>query len=80
MITLVKKYKDIPLFSTLISLLNTISNQLPIFLLTRFFGFASAGLYGLSHRVVAAPMGLIGQSVGEVFYQKAPLQILMGQW
>ena len=66
-----KKYKDIPLFNTLISLLNTLSNHLPIFLLTKYYGLRFASFYGLSNRIINTPMGLIGQSVGQVFYQKA---------
>jgi O-antigen/teichoic acid export membrane protein len=48
-----------------------LSNQLPLFLLTRFFDAGAAADYGLASRVVSAPMGLIGQSVGQVFYQEA---------
>jgi O-antigen/teichoic acid export membrane protein len=65
------KYKDIPLFNTSISLLNTLSNQLPLFLLTRYFGVSTAGDYGLANRTVTTPMGLLGESVGQVFYQEA---------
>jgi O-antigen/teichoic acid export membrane protein len=65
------KYKDIPLFNTIISILNTLSNQLPLFLLARFFGVRAAGDYGLANRMVTTPMGLISQSVGQVFYQEA---------
>jgi O-antigen/teichoic acid export membrane protein len=68
---LVLEYKDIPLFNTLISFLNTLSNQLPMFVLTRYFGAAAAGEYGLANRTISTPMGLIGQSVGQVFYQEA---------
>jgi O-antigen/teichoic acid export membrane protein len=64
-------YKNFPLFNTLMGLLNTLSNQLPVFLLTRFFGLSSAAYYGLANRIIGAPTGLIGQSVGQVFYQKA---------
>jgi O-antigen/teichoic acid export membrane protein len=65
------KYKDIPLFNTTLSFLNTLSNQLPLFLLTRWFGAGAAGDYGLANRMVTTPMGLVGQSVGQVFYQEA---------
>lgn len=68
---LLVKYKDIPVFNTVISFLNTLSNQLPIFLLTRYFGASAAGDYGLANRTITTPMGLIGQSVGQVFYQEA---------
>lgn len=65
------RYKDIPLFNTLIGFINTFSNELPILLLTQFFGLSSAGLYGLAIRVSKTPSGLIGQSVGQVFFNRA---------
>lgn len=68
---LILVYKDIPLFNTLMDVLNKISNQLPIFLLTRFFGLSATAYYGLATRVINTPIGLIGQSVGQVFFQKA---------
>ena len=71
MLHLGRLYRNFPLFNTLMGLLNTLSNQLPVFLLTRFFGLSSAAYYGLANRIIGAPTGLIGQSVGQVFYQKA---------
>lgn len=66
-----KKYKEIPLFNTVIDGLNTLSNQLPVFLIARFFGVQMVSFYGLANRVITTPMGLIGQSVGQVFYKEA---------
>ncbi len=71
MLRLALLYKNFPLFNTLMGLLNTLSNQLPVFLLTRFFGISSVAYYGLANRIIGAPTGLIGQSVGQVFYQQA---------
>lgn len=68
---LVKTYRKIPLFNTLIGLINNVSNQLPVFLLSNFYGVVITGYYGLANRVVQTPMGLIGNSVGQVFFQKA---------
>jgi len=68
-IVLIKKYKDIPLYNTLLTSLNTISNQIPILLLAKYFGAESAAYYGIASRVVMTPMGLISESVGQVFYK-----------
>lgn len=70
-ISAAKKYKDIPLFNTTMAVLNSLSNQLPIFLLTKFYGLTTASFYGLANRFISTPMGLVGQSVGQVFYQEA---------
>lgn len=66
---LVTKYKSIPIFNTSIAVSNTLSNHLPIFLLTFYYGLEMTAFYGLANRIIATPMGLIGQSVGQVFYK-----------
>ena len=68
---LAKRYKDIPLFNTLISVTNNVSNELPIFLISRYFGLGSAGMYGLAIKFARAPIGIVQQSVYQVFYNKA---------
>jgi len=66
-----KRYRDFPKYSTVNSLLNTASNQIPIFLLTSFFSATITGFYSLGNRIVSIPMGLLGRSVAQVFYEKA---------
>ena len=66
-----KKYKDIPLFNTLINVTNNLSNELPVLLITKYFGLGNAGIYGLAVKFTKAPIGIIQQSVNQVFYNKA---------
>ncbi len=70
-LVLVRKYKDIPIYNTLLSVLSVLSQQLPLLMLGFLFGASSAGLYGLATRVVASPMGLISDAVGKLFYKTA---------
>jgi lipopolysaccharide exporter len=65
-----KKYKNFPLYSTWATLLNGLSNQLPILLFGRFFSAASTGNYEMSRRLLRAPLGLIGQAVFRVVSQR----------
>ena len=67
----VKKYENLPKYSIWSALLNTASIQVPILILTPFFGSAIVGFYSLSHRVLTMPMSLLGQAVGQIFFQKA---------
>lgn len=69
--SLFKKYLNIPVFNTSMGILNTISVQLPIFVLSGFFSLESTAHYGLAHRFIGLPVYLIGQSVGQVFFNKA---------
>lgn len=66
-----KKYKNFPKYSTWSALLNTASVQVPILILTPFFGSEVVGFYSLSHRVLTMPISLLGQAVGQTFFQKA---------
>jgi O-antigen/teichoic acid export membrane protein len=67
---LAKKYRDFPIFRTPEILLNAISGNLPILLLTSFFGPVSAGFYVIGRSVLNIPSQLIGKSVGDVFYPR----------
>lgn len=53
------------------SLLNTVTNQLPVWFLHRLFGSGVVGHYALMNRVLSVPVSLIGSSAGEVFRQRA---------
>ncbi|MBN3036384.1 MAG: oligosaccharide flippase family protein [Bacteroidales bacterium] len=65
------KYRNLPLLNTLIDALNNLSNQLPVFMLSGFYGPALMSQYGLANRIITTPMGLVGQSAGQVFYKEA---------
>lgn len=64
------KYKDFPLYRAPEALLSTISGNLPIVLLTIFFGPASAGFYSIGRTVLNTPTLLISKSLGDVFYPR----------
>lgn len=68
---LLMKYKDIPTFNTLINFVNNISNELPVYLFAFLFSPVISGLYGMANKLTAAPMDILGLSIGNVFFQKA---------
>lgn len=47
------------------------STELPLLLLTVFFGAGVAGFYSLAQRVMAAPLSLVANAIGDVYRQKA---------
>lgn len=79
MFNLINKYKDIPIFNTSVAVSNSLSNHLPIFLLTSFYSLEMTAFYGLANRIIATPMGLISQSVGQVLYNEASKKYNNGQ-
>jgi O-antigen/teichoic acid export membrane protein len=75
-ISLIKKYIKFPKFMLPSGLLENFSSQLPIILLSSFFGSAIVGFYFLSQRLVKLPVALIGTSIGNVFRQVASEQLI----
>ncbi len=65
------RFKNFPLFSLPADFLNSSTNQIPIMLLSNFFGAAVIGFYSLTQRVLGAPITLIVSSIAEVFKQRA---------
>lgn len=66
-----KRYKKFPLVDSWSALLNTISWQLPTFLLAYFFSQSTVGFYSLGFQLLQLPMSFIGSSISQVFFQRA---------
>jgi O-antigen/teichoic acid export membrane protein len=64
------QYKDFPLFSFWSSVANTISPQVPAFLLAYFYSTSVVGHFSLANQVVNLPMGIVGSAIGQVFFQR----------
>jgi O-antigen/teichoic acid export membrane protein len=69
--TVAKRFKKFPLFTMPSNGLNTISVQIPVILLTRFFSASVVGFYSFSHRMLSMPMFIVGRSFAQVYFQKA---------
>jgi O-antigen/teichoic acid export membrane protein len=63
-------YIDFPLYRAPQQFINALSQSLPVIMLASFIGPSSAGFYALGKSVMAAPVSLIGKSVGDVFYPR----------
>lgn len=77
--TVLRKYRDYPLFRAPQSLLNSTNQFLPIFALSALSGPGAAGLYTLARLVVMAPSQLIGRSVLEAFSPEVSSAVQTGQ-
>lgn len=71
MIEGMKRHRKFPLVNSWSALLNTTSWQLPVFLLTFYFSPAIVGFYSLGFRLLQMPMSFIGESISQVFFQRA---------
>ena len=73
MVELLKQYSNFPKFEVVGSLINTLSWQVPVFLLSNFFTTTIVGYYSLGMMVVTYPMTLVGSSISQVFFQRAAM-------
>ncbi|WP_181909820.1 lipopolysaccharide biosynthesis protein [Paenibacillus taihuensis] len=65
-----RKYSEFPFYSTPQTLVNSLSQNLPIFMLSYFYGSAVIGLYSLGLRLIQFPVTLVAQSVRQVLLQR----------
>ncbi len=65
------RYKKFAFYQTPSTLLESVSAQLPIFLLGYFYSPIIVGLFALSQRVIRMPIMIVAGSFGEVMRQKA---------
>jgi len=65
-----KKYQDFPLYRMPETFLNSLSQALPVLMLTSLFSPAAAGFYTIGRTTLELPTRLIGKAVGYVFYPR----------
>ena len=66
-----KRYRKFPLIDTWSNLMNVVSWQLPVLMLSGFFSPVIAGLYSLGFTMIQMPMSFIGGSIRQVFLQRS---------
>lgn len=74
------EHKDFAIYRMPQSIINAVTLGLPVILLSNFFGPAAAGQYSLTVLVLGAPIMLLGQSIGEVFYPKITQAIINNEF
>lgn len=65
-----RKYGSVPRLMLPTVLLDSITQQLPVVLITAWFGSQSAGHFSMAWGVLALPISLVGAAVGQVFTQR----------
>ena len=68
---LIRRYRNFPFLGSPASLLNVLSLQLPYLVIPAIFTSAVAGMYFLVFRVLMMPIALLGESMMEVFRNRA---------
>src|SRR5699024_10728731 len=76
---LMKKHQDFPFYRAPEEFFSSVTQNLPVLLLTSLFSPASAGFYNIGRTVLALPSRLIGQSIGDVFYPRINQASIKGE-
>lgn len=66
-----KRYKEFPKFSIAGALANKATGNLTNILISIFYNVSTLGFYSLVQRVLGVPSALIGNSIGQVFFEEA---------
>jgi O-antigen/teichoic acid export membrane protein len=68
------EYSEYPKYSLGGSLANTISSNVNNILIATIYSVATLGFYSFVQRILITPIRLIGNSIGQVFFQKASVE------
>jgi len=66
-----REYKKFPQFNVWAAFLSTLSLYLPGILLSAYFSPTTAGYFSMGQSVLRLPVALIGNSIGQVFFQRS---------
>lgn len=71
LIQIAKKYKNFPRYQLGSSVVNAFGAQLPVLFLRVAFSETIAGLFFMAWRILAVPINLLHQAIGQVFFRDA---------
>lgn len=74
-----QQYSRFPKYSTLDALANTAGTQVPVLIIAALALGPEAGYLMLATRLMAAPMGLLGGSIAQVYLAHAPEELRAGR-
>jgi len=68
-----RKYNKFPKFSAFSTFINSLALQLPVLLISVFFSKSFAGEFAISNNILRVPLTFIGNSIGQVFYNRVSM-------
>ncbi len=66
----IKRYRKFPMYILWNDFTSRFAAQVPIYLLSNYFSQTIIGYYSLGLRLLNIPMNLLGNSIGEVYFQR----------
>ncbi len=74
-----KRHNHFPKYQSFTVFLNALSQSIPVLLFASLYSAEIAGFYALTVQMLQAPIGLIGGSTREVYYQRASKMFAAGE-
>ncbi len=68
---LLQQYRDFPKYDLLSNLLNSVSSNIPVIILSYFFLEDVVGYFSMALSLLFIPMSIIGTSLGQLYYRNA---------
>lgn len=66
-----KRYWRFPLVNSWASIISSLSQELPVLIISSYFGSTVVGWFYLSLKVLRVPFTIVGQAIAQVFYARA---------
>jgi O-antigen/teichoic acid export membrane protein len=66
---LLRKYMKFPKVTLPHSIFSSLSQNLPIFIITKFFNSSDVGFYSFGNKIIMLPIGMISNAYYQVFFQ-----------
>jgi O-antigen/teichoic acid export membrane protein len=70
LLAVTRRYKKFPIYVLWTDVVSRFSLQVPIYFLSSYFSQTLVGYYSLGLRLLTMPVSLIGNSIGEVYFQR----------
>ena len=74
-----KKYINFPKVNLWHALIDTFQTTIQVFLISFYFNKEILGFYAFGLRIVQTPLGLIGKSISQVYFQQASIKYANGE-
>ena len=71
---LLKRYRNFPVYSLPRSVINMVAGQLPVLLLTPFFGTRAIGFWRMAIILAFSPISMISKALYQVLFQNIAFQ------
>ena len=65
------EYKKYPIFLLSSNFVNRFTADIPIYILSSFFGLGAVGAFGFANTIMQIPFNVIGNSIAPVYFQRA---------